>query len=171
MIQSGDVYVVDAFRVEKFSPTGAFISKWAVAGGSNLWDISLDSANNVYLTFSYQQIVRKYTQTGTLITTIGAPGTANGQFGTTLPSPTGIAINPSTGVVYVADTGNKRMQFFGPDAASTASISITSVNSSGTGPSNQPRWGIDTIGIVVQRLVQTLGTKSLSIGLMEVLPR
>ena len=113
----GDVYVVDAFRVEKFSPTGTFISKWAVAGGFDLWDISLDSANNVYLSFSNQQILRKYTSTGTLITTIGAPGTANGQFGTTIPGPTGTAINPSTGVVYVADTGNKRIQFFGPDSA------------------------------------------------------
>ena len=52
--------------------------------------------------------VEKFNSAGTFVTAWGTLGTGNGQFN----APTGIAVDPSSGNVYVADTGNNRIQEF-----------------------------------------------------------
>ncbi len=47
----------------------------------------------------------------TLTSYIGSQGTGNGQF----QGPTGIAVNETTGDIYIADSGNNRIQEFGPE--------------------------------------------------------
>jgi hypothetical protein len=45
-----------------------------------------------------------------LVATFGGPGSAGGQ----MVSPEGVAVQPTSGNVYVADTGNDRVDVFGP---------------------------------------------------------
>ena len=44
------------------------------------------------------------------VSTFGSPGSGTGQ----MQSPTGVAVAPASGNVYVADTGNDRIDVFGP---------------------------------------------------------
>ena len=54
--------------------------------------------------------IQKFGIGGNFILQWGTTGANDGQFST----PRGIAVNPTTGEVYVADTGNHRIQKFGP---------------------------------------------------------
>jgi DNA-binding beta-propeller fold protein YncE len=57
----------------------------------------------------------------TYMSTIGGPGGGDGQFG----SPKGIVVDPTNGVVFVADYPNSRIEVFGPDGAFLYSIPTT----------------------------------------------
>ena len=52
--------------------------------------------------------IQVFDSNGNFITKFGTPGTGNGQFN----QPVGVAVNPITGNVYVADAGNDRIQVF-----------------------------------------------------------
>ncbi len=85
---SGNVWVADYSnaRVQEFSGTGTFMKMigWGVSDGKSEF------------------------QTCTSTCRAGISGTGNGQF----TKPRGIAINPSTGNVYVVDQGNNRIEEF-----------------------------------------------------------
>jgi tripartite motif-containing protein 71 len=85
---SGNVYVADTGnnRIQKFSSNGTFIAKWGT---------TCDLRLNVGCTNSGAQASSLLDE-------------GDGQFN----SPSSIAVNPSTGNVYVADTGNNRIQEF-----------------------------------------------------------
>ena len=121
---SDNVYVADTsnHRIQKFSSTGAFITKWGSTdygsyGGSNPGSgngefsypggISIDSSNNIYVADNQNDRIQKFTSTGTFVQNIGSSGSNNGQ----LNKPTGIAIDSSNNM-YVADTDNMRIQKF-----------------------------------------------------------
>jgi DNA-binding beta-propeller fold protein YncE len=54
----------------------------------------------------------------TALGTFGAPGAANGEF----TAPTHVAVEPTTGNVLVADSGNGRVQVFAPGAGTSATF-------------------------------------------------
>jgi DNA-binding beta-propeller fold protein YncE len=119
---SGDVWVTDNpnSRVEEFSTTGSFIKTvgWGVSNGKTEF------------------------QTCTASCRAGIAGSGNGQFS----KPEGIAINLSTGNMYVADKGNNRVQ----ELSSTGSfVKVFGESGSGPGQMSAPLGlGIDPMGNV-----------------------
>ena len=112
---SGNVYVTDFQnnRVEKFTSTGLFVTKWGSLGsGDGQFDapygVAVDGSGNVYVADFGNDRVEKFTSTGLFVTKWGSgPGSGNGQFDV----PYGVAVDGS-GNVYVADSGNHRVEKF-----------------------------------------------------------
>jgi DNA-binding beta-propeller fold protein YncE len=118
---AGNIYVADSGngRVQKFTQTGVFQSKWAAVGGTapagtprpgTLYQpegITIDEAGNVYVADTSNARVVKFTSGGVYVTQWGGSGPAPGQFA----QPRGIDVDAS-GNVYVADSGNNRIQKF-----------------------------------------------------------
>jgi len=102
---SGDVYVVENFRLQRFDANGGFITSWSCPCAG----VAVHSTtHNVFVTLNKANEVREYTSTGTLVNSWGSPGTLAGEF----DQPWGIDIDDATGDVYVMDTGNARVQVF-----------------------------------------------------------
>ena len=134
---SGNVYVADTFnyRIQRFSSSGAFLGKWGISGALegrfNLArDVATDSSGNVYVADSNYNRIQKFDssangntflrmwgrgvddgsptfQTCTSSCQGGSSGTGDGQ----LDNPVGLATD-SSGNLYVADSGNDRIQKF-----------------------------------------------------------
>ncbi len=124
----GFVYVVDTgnHRVQKFTADGQYIA-WGEAGAlqrfNEPWDISVAPSGDAYIADTWNHRVQKLDAEGNPVTAWGrfaqfGPGDGvegEGAF----YGPRGIAVasggDDSDHLVYVADTGNKRVQVFGPD--------------------------------------------------------
>lgn len=113
----GNIYVTDYGnrRVDEFSPTGTYISSFGGSGTGNgkfegVYGIATDpTTGNLYVGDSVEDRVQMFTPSGTFIGLFGSKGSGPGQF----ISPQGIAVN-STGVIYVVDAGNSRMEGWTP---------------------------------------------------------
>jgi hypothetical protein len=115
---TGNVYVADNgnVRVQKFTSTGAFLTKWGSLGSGDgqfgsPTAVAVDVSGNVYVadidgSFTNHRI-QKFTSTGTFLTKWGSAGSGDGQLNT----PEGLAVD-GDGNVYVADSGNHRIQKF-----------------------------------------------------------
>ena len=107
-----NVYVFDAnnHRVQKFSSAGASVAQWPP---SFLLDLAPAVATGLAPTPAGDMLVlsstvmRRYSPSGTLLGTFGSSGSGNGQ----LTGANGIATD-TAGNIYVADTGNHRVQKF-----------------------------------------------------------
>ena len=111
----GNIYVSDqiASLVKKFSSAGNLITSWNTVGSPGRMAIF---GNNIYVTNLQNQSVLKFDITsGTIVKQWGSSGSGNGQF----LNPFGIAVD-SQGYVYVADSGNRRIQKFSPDGVFVA---------------------------------------------------
>jgi tripartite motif-containing protein 71 len=129
-------------RIQKFSGNGTFISRWGISctsypiqdlpcqnplnGDFNSPNgIAVDSSGNVYVADTGNDRIQKFSGNGTFIskwgslcdlsTNIGCNGEPTsfldrgaGQF----LNPTGLAVDSTSGNVYVADYGNDRIQKF-----------------------------------------------------------
>jgi DNA-binding beta-propeller fold protein YncE len=99
---SGNVYVADYNnnRVEEFSPSGTFIEAfgWGVATGASAFETCTSSC------------------------LAGLSGSGVGQF----KAPIGVAVD-ATGDVYVADSGNNRIERFGPAPTFTPGAATSGV--------------------------------------------
>lgn len=73
-------------------------------------DVAVDSADNIVVADGNSCII-KFTPDGEFIDTVGQMGDQPLEFS----QPTGIGIHPHTSRIYVADTGNHRIQVFNPD--------------------------------------------------------
>ena len=62
----------------------------------------------IYVTDKNNDRVQVFASDGQFITKFGEAGTGNGQF----TDPEGVGVDKETGTVYVADTGNSRVQSF-----------------------------------------------------------
>ena len=90
-------------------PTYLFeINAAAVPGGFYPNFVALDRSNNVYVTDAVSGRVEKFTSNGFYLTQWGSAGSGAGQ----LDSPQGIALDSTGNYIYVADTGNGRIQVF-----------------------------------------------------------
>ena len=111
---NGNVYVADRGnnRIQKFTSTGQFITKWGSSGDRDdqflgPGGIAIDNNSNVYVADSFNHRIQKFTSNGEFVTNFGSFGSGDGEF----MIPFGVAID-SSGHVYVTDTWNHRIQKF-----------------------------------------------------------
>jgi len=120
---SGNVYVVHWFNnIKKFDSSGNFLSEWgSIYGGNDSGyfrspeSVAVDSSGNVYVADTGNNRIQKLDSSGNFITYVGdkqsattcSIGSGNGQF----DNPRGVAVD-SLGNIYVADSGNSRIQKF-----------------------------------------------------------
>ncbi|MFN2434336.1 MAG: 6-bladed beta-propeller [Nitrososphaeraceae archaeon] len=122
VIDSKDnVYVADFgnHRIQKFTKDGEFILKWGSKGIENgefngPAGLSIDRNDNIYITDRNNNRIQVFTDNGTFLTKFGTEGSDSSQF----ILPEGVGVDKNTGLVYVADTGNYRIQVFRPVASS-----------------------------------------------------
>jgi sugar lactone lactonase YvrE len=130
----GNIYIADRDNdcIRKVTASTGFISTIAGLGttsgflgdgGSaassrmyNPYHMCIDSANNIYISDSWNHCIRKITASTGYITTIAGVGTQDGFSGdgglataAKLNYPNGIAVD-SSGNVFIADTGNNRIR-------------------------------------------------------------
>ena len=122
IIDSHDnIYVADFgnHRIQKYTNDGKFIQKWGSKGvGDGEFNgpagLSIDRNDNIYVTDKNNNRIQVFTSNGTFLTKFGLEGSGPGQ----LILPEGVGVDKDTGLVYVADTGNFRIQVFRPVASS-----------------------------------------------------
>lgn len=111
---TGNVFVVDDYRVVKYTSSGVVLGQWGSEGtGVGQFDlpggICVDAAGNVYVADTGNHRIQKFSNTGTFLTQWGSFGTGAGQF----RFPADVAVDDSGGV-YVSDQSNSRIQKFAP---------------------------------------------------------
>ncbi len=119
----GDVYVADqlSYVVQKFSAAGVFETEWGSYGGGHgqfgpIGGLAVDAAGDVYVVDSSHNRIEKFTSEGQFVTQWGHKGSEPGdfEFGSsedyTKPPGGGIAVAGT--YVYVADSGNNRIERF-----------------------------------------------------------
>jgi DNA-binding beta-propeller fold protein YncE len=149
---AGDVYVADTgnFRIQKLSPSGEPLAEWGEAGLNrgqfkNPEGVALDAAGNIYVAdwgaADFVDRIIKLSPSGTFLAQWGGKqGSDIGQFNT----PSDIAADPA-GTLYVAETGNARIQEL--LAADGRSLGILGTHGSAAG---QFDFG-DPTGVAVDR--------------------
>jgi tripartite motif-containing protein 71 len=119
----GNVYAADqlSYVVQKFSAAGAFEAEWGSYGGGHgqfgpIGGLAVDAAGDVYVVDSSHNRIEKFTSEGAFITQWGHKGSEPGDFNFgssqdyTKPPGGGIAVTGT--YVYVADSGNNRIERF-----------------------------------------------------------
>jgi DNA-binding beta-propeller fold protein YncE len=124
----GNVYVADqlSYVVQKFTANGEFESEWGSYGGGAgqfgpIGGLATDAAGNVYVVDSSHNRIEKFDPSGLFLNAWGHRGGALGEFSfgssqdPTKPPGGGIAVAGSH--VYVADSGNNRIERFALDGS------------------------------------------------------
>jgi uncharacterized protein (TIGR03663 family) len=131
----GAVYVLDSgnHRVQKVATDGTFLASWGhlckmyenragcrspdgAGGFYDPWGIAVDGEGYIYVADTWNHRIQKFATDGEFVAAWGQHGVvqevpgAAGQFW----GPRDIVAAPD-GLIYVADTGNKRVQVFTPD--------------------------------------------------------
>ncbi len=117
----GNVYVADTYnrRIQVFSSAGTFITDWGTWGARdgqfyNPTGMAVAGSGNVYVADTWNSRIQVFDSMGTHLDTWGGDGTGYRGAGSGIGqfrSPCGIAVD-GLGNVYVADTGNYRIQVF-----------------------------------------------------------
>ncbi len=113
--------------------------------------IAVDAAGNIYFADSANHRVRKIS--GGVITTLagngmpGFSGDAGPSGDAVLNTPSGIAVDPSSGKVYIADSGNNRIRVLAPSQPSGPVPVISLVaNAFGESPTIAPNTWVEIKG-------------------------
>jgi len=118
----GNIYVADTWhnRVAVLSPEGELLRAWGHEGVPQtdsspeaMWgprDLKIGPDGNVYVADTGGKRIRVYTPEGEWLRDIGAGGSQLGQ----VDEPVGLAFNPVSGELYVAEAWNRRIQVFDP---------------------------------------------------------
>jgi DNA-binding beta-propeller fold protein YncE len=131
----GAVYVADGgnHRIQKFTSDGEFVTAWGhmcrmfegqagcveadgAGGFYDPWGLAVDQDGYVYVADTWNHRVQKFTSDGAFVTMWGTHGVQEDAAGGEglFWGAREIAIG-SDGLIYVSDTGNKRIQVFTPD--------------------------------------------------------
>jgi DNA-binding beta-propeller fold protein YncE len=108
-----DIYVIDNINgdIQKFNDNGKYINTFG-----NLYHpkgLATDSSGNIFAADGNWDI-QKYTSNGEYVSKWGGGiSTKNGEFGHN--GPNGISIDPKSGMVYVVDSTNNRIEKFTSD--------------------------------------------------------
>ncbi len=117
----GSLYVADSqgHRIWHVSRQGAVLNSWGGEGAEpgqfrEPWDVAVDAQGNVYVADTWNHRIQKFTARGEYLLGWGrlgqfTRGDPNGEG--TFFGPRAVAVGPD-GYIYVADTGNKRVQTF-----------------------------------------------------------
>jgi hypothetical protein len=148
---SGRVFALDnapgagGYRIQRFDANGAFEAGWGTEEGSALGqfddpsDIAAGPNGRVYVTDSGNQRVQSFEADGSSPQQWGVAGTGEGEF----TNPAGIAINQSSGEVYVADNNaTPRLQAF-----SSSGSFISQWGNTGNGEGQFPSHGLLSIAV------------------------
>ena len=126
----GYLYVVDSGngRIQKLSPEGEFVAAWGMESSVDAeigmpqgflepWGLAVAPDGAIYVADTWNHRIQKLDDYGDLLTFWGVygqygPGDTGGQGA--FYGPRDVAVGPDERV-YVADTGNKRVQVFEPD--------------------------------------------------------
>ena len=120
----GSVYVSDTWnhRIQKFTATGEFIKMWGYFGQGEAPDafwgprgLAVDAEGRLYVMDTGNDRVVVFDADGNSIAQFGTEGFDRGQ----LDEPTGIAIDQTSGKVFIADTWNQRIHIFIPSVGGT----------------------------------------------------
>ncbi len=124
----GNIYVADLgpTKVMKFDSNGSFITNIGSSGSGNgqyggAYGVAIDAEDNIYITDTFlNHRVSKFNSAGVFQFFVsGGPG---------FLGPQDVTVSTSTGIAYIADTYNHRVQQFSPDG-----IFIKSFGSQGSG--------------------------------------
>ena len=154
---AGDIYVADqlGYVVQKFSSLGAFEGEWGSYGGGHgqfgpIGGLATDAAGNVYVVDSSHDRIQKFDANGAFLTAWGRRGSEPGQFSFgssqdfTKPPGGGIAVAGE--FVYVADSGNNRIERFNLQGGE---VLAWGTKGSGPGQFNYPRGVAANAGEVI----------------------
>jgi len=117
------VYVADTWnhRIQKFSADGNFLRMWGQFGQDesefSMWgprDLVVDSDGNVLVMDTGNKRIKVFDGNGNFISQYGTFGLESGQF----DEPVGLALDLTSGRLYVTDTWNQRVQVFNYSAGS-----------------------------------------------------
>ncbi|HTC19808.1 MAG TPA: NHL repeat-containing protein, partial [bacterium] len=130
------VYVADnsAQQVDVFSPLGVSLANLGQGIMNTPAGVAIDGTGNIYVTDEYQDRVYVFNSLtspanpGALSTGWGGPGKGTGD----LEAPDGIAVNSAGTSIYVADTGNQRIQVFSPSGTFLTQWGGPGIGSNGT---------------------------------------
>jgi sugar lactone lactonase YvrE len=148
---AGNLYVADTGNstIRQIAP-GGIVTTFAGSAanpsyrdgtGTAAWfnspvGIGLDAFGNLYVADTKNDVIRKITSAGSVTTFSGSAGVAGS---TNLParfnSPFGLAVDFSTGIVYVADSDNNTIRKITPFGAVTtlAGLALSTGSADGTG--------------------------------------
>jgi tripartite motif-containing protein 71 len=114
--------------VQEFSTSGEYLGHFDEDLSNLPWGIATDpKTGNLYVAEAEHDLVREFSPEGSFIAAFGSRGDGDGQFS----GPRGVAVN-SSGDLFVADTGNQRVQEWVPGAGladarpATAAVRATS---------------------------------------------
>jgi len=111
--RSGNIYVAEVasnHRVQKLAPDGTFIAEWKGpdAGFYGPRRIAIGPDDSLYVVDQGRTRIVKFSPDGQVLSNWGSKGSGDGQFN----DPTSVAVDSTSGKVYVADPTNKRIQVF-----------------------------------------------------------
>jgi uncharacterized protein (TIGR03663 family) len=133
----GSIYVADSgnHRIQKYSADGQLLTTWGhmckmleglqgcqspdgAGGFYDPWGIAVDGDGFVYVADTWNHRIQKFTADGEFVTMWGTYGVADSAVGGQgmFWGPRAVAVD-ADGLVYVSDTGNKRIQAFTSDGA------------------------------------------------------
>jgi len=111
----GKLYVADLKndRMQVFDKDGKVLKVWGKSGtGEGEFKspagVAIDKDDNVYVTEIGNDRVQVFDKDGNFLAMWGKKGSANGEFGNLH----GITVDKETGLIYVGDTANNRVQVF-----------------------------------------------------------
>ena len=113
----GILYVVDLgnHRVQVFDKDGKFLKEWGKKGSApgefqRPAGLAIDKDDNVYVSEIDNNRIQVFDSEGKPLAMWGKDGTGNGEF----KNLHGMIVDRGTGWLYVADSGNNRIQVFKP---------------------------------------------------------